>query len=313
MGINYTLQIEYSPAYELVASFYTYVYADRLKLPMLGKSWRDEVRAQLPSAYARELDDERWEVLHRVVLLISQCPQKATVESCLEWLARLPAGEIYERLVPWVNAIPLHLGELRDRAVDLLAQWHEHYFRHFDPRLLQRLQTDAQTKQALSGEVAPIDLIETATNGIRIEPTPSLQKVILIPQYHCAPAAILDFFGGAATCLYPLPTVPGAADGSPLRLLELAQAIGDEKRLQILMTLRQGPQTLTQLQEAVKLAKSTVHHHITTLRRAGVVRSHFLDSSFPAYYSLREQFVSLLTQELQLFLTAKEQHHARNH
>ncbi|NGQ94157.1 winged helix-turn-helix transcriptional regulator [Brevibacillus sp. SYP-B805] len=297
MNHSYSIKIEYSPAYELVVSFYVYIYHNHLKNVVPDHAWRQETERKLPASFARELEDERWEVLHRMVLLISQAPAKETAEDFLHWLERLPAGEIYERLAPWVESIPLNLGEIRDRSLYLLSAWNEHYFRHLPPEIMDRLRADARKQEQAAAHCAPIDLIEQATNGLRIEPTANLNQVILVPQYHCAGGTVLDFFRGIATCLYPVRLSVRPAEP----LLQMAQCLADEKRLAILRLLARKNCTLGELQQEIGLAKSTVHHHITALRRAGMIRSHFLDHTTPAYYSLRSSFIDRLHGELRRF------------
>lgn len=276
MNNKYSMTIDYSPAYELVTSFYTFILKKDLKSLRLGNDWWEETKEKLPASFARELEDERWEILHRTVLLISQCPQKETASGFLSWFERLPAGELYERLAPRVQSIPLHLSEIRDRSHYLLAQWHEHYFTHVSPEILTQLQHEAKVKSKLAEDSAPIDVIEQLTNGMRIEPTDQLQQVILVPQYHCYPTNIIDFYRGMATCLYPA-KLPAISEDPASVFLQRAQCVADEKRLEILRYLAKGPRTLIGLHQHVKLAKSTVHHHITTLRRSGLIRSHFID------------------------------------
>ncbi|WP_134687518.1 ArsR/SmtB family transcription factor [Brevibacillus migulae] len=297
MKEQYSIKIEYSPAYELVLSFYHYIYHRHMKAPRLDGQWRALVEQRLPASFAQELQDERWEVLHRMVLLISQCPKKTTVEDFLHWLEKLPPGEIYERLAPWVETIPLNLGEIRDRSLYLLSEWNLHYFRSLDAEILLQLEGEGQKwgKEALVR--SSVDLIEEVTNGMRIEPSAQLDTIIVVPQYHCAPATILDFFRGVATCLFPVPEVGSEHSMAGIKLV--AQCLADDKRLEILQLLTQGPHSLIELHKKLGLAKSTVHHHITALRRAGMIRAHFLDHTTPAFYSLRPVFMERFSRELQ--------------
>ncbi|MGZ9790659.1 ArsR/SmtB family transcription factor [Bacillus atrophaeus] len=305
MKRNYSVLIEYSPAYELIISLYTYIYNKNLKSIKLGKDWVEETKLKLPTRFALELEDERWEILHRTVLLISQCPEKKTVEEFLDWLEQLPAGELYERLSPWVSSIPLNLGEVRDRILYLLTEWNTHYFKSLDTGILDYLQDEVRFRQEEAQTCSPIDLIERVTNGMRVEPTDQLKQVILIPQYHCYPTTVMDYFRGMATCLYPIKETITSKEESSLVILQLTQCLADEKRLGILSYIAEKPRTLIEIHQHIKLAKSTVHHHITILRKAGIIRSHFIDHSTPAYYSLRESFIDRLNTELRSFLFKK--------
>ena len=51
----------------------------------------------------------------------------------------------------------------------------------------------------------------------------------------------------------------------------VGRALGDGRRVRILRRLVEGNSTLDELAEAVGLARSTTHHHLTQLRAAGLV------------------------------------------
>lgn len=260
----------------------------------------------LPPSFASELADERWEVLHRLVLLVAQSPEKKSVVDFIDWLERISPGEIYERLAPWVQTIPLNLGEIRDHSLSLLTRWHTHYFSKLEPRILEDLGLSTKYLSELSGRMTPMELVDQATQGIWIEPMGDLQQVVLVPQYHCAPTTVLDFYRGLATCLYPVKDA-GRDEADPLlELLPLTQCLADEKRLQILRCLASQPRTLSELQQRVSLAKSTVHHHVTALRRAGLIRAHYAGTTTVSFYSLRESFVDRLPAVLRAFLESGE-------
>lgn len=302
MNNMYSIKIEWFAAYECVISLYAFIYEkERKNLPM-GMGWKEETTRLLPPDFAQELADERWEVLHRIVLLVAQSPAKAGVEDFLDWLERIPPGEIYERLAPWVETIPLNLGEIRDRSLSLLRRWNEHYFSKLEPRILANLERSARELKRLAEEMEPIALIDHATRGIWIEPTEELQQVVLVPQYHSSQSSVLDFYRGLATCLYPVADAAREHADPLMELLSITQCLADEKRLHILRCLAERPCTLGDLQKQVSLAKSTVHHHVSALRRSGLVRAHYTGNSTASYYSMREVFVDQLPHLLRNFL-----------
>lgn len=302
MNNKYSICIEWFPAYECVISLYAYLNEAERKHLHMGSDWKAKTQRMLPADFAEELEDERWEVLHRIVLLVAQSPEKESVDAFLDWLERIPPGEIYERLAPWVESIPLNLGEIRDHSLSLLRRWNEHYFSKLEPLILANLQKSAEELKGLVSTLEPPALIDHATRGIWIEPMEDLQQVVLVPQYHCAFSSVLDFHRGIATCLYPVPDA-AVEQSEPLReLLPMTQCLADEKRLQILRCLATRPCTLGELQQQVSLAKSTVHHHVTALRRAGLIRAHYAGHPTVSYYSLRESFVDRLPLLLRDFL-----------
>jgi DNA-binding transcriptional ArsR family regulator len=209
-------------------------------------------------------------------------------------------------LAPWVDSIPLNLGEIRDHSLSLLNRWNEHYFSKLEPSIMKRLEQNARQLAAQIGDKTPMDLVDQATNGIWIEPMADLQEVVLIPQYHCAPTSVLDFYRGLATCLYPVGDAARERREPLLALLPQAQCLADEKRLLLLRLLAQKPRTLTELQQHIGLAKSTVHHHVTALRRAGLIRAHYVGTTTVSYYSLRDSFIERLPQLLRAFLESGE-------
>lgn len=308
MNYNYSICIEYSPMYECINSFYTFIYYKHMKSIRLGTEWYERTKQALPPSFATDLEDHRWEVLHRVVLLISQCPSRDSVEGFLDWLVQQPPGELYELLAPWVTSIPLNLGEIRDKSVDLLSNWNQYYFRHVDPAILTQLKQEATQLISLAQRVSPIELIEQKTHGIVIEPSEHLRQVILLPQYHSYPSTVLDFYGNIATCLYPFKGTNNEEKQRIEHILQMSQCLSDEKRLRILMYIAEGPRTLSEIHQHAKLAKSTVHHHVTALRRAGFIRVHYVDNTtncIPSHYTIRENKWSELGSELQALLTER--------
>jgi DNA-binding transcriptional ArsR family regulator len=61
-------------------------------------------------------------------------------------------------------------------------------------------------------------------------------------------------------------------EAPPPWLVNTYKALSDERRLRILRRLREEDSTLESLTEMLELSKSTVHHHISILRGAGLVR-----------------------------------------
>lgn len=298
MNKMYSIKIEWSTAYECIVSLYVYLQEKERKHYQLGSEWKEKTAKLLPPDFVKELEDERWEVLHRLVLLVAQSPQKGSVEQFLDWLAQVPPGEIYERMAPWVDTIPLNLGEIRDHSLYLLTRWNEHYFSKVDDSILEKLEESTRRLTEQLGQKSPMELIDQVTNGIWLEPTADLQQIVLIPQFHCAPLSVLDFYRGMATCLYPVDDSTAVLQ----KLLPITQCLSDEKRLGLLRIVAERPSTLTELTQQIGLAKSTVHHHVTALRRAGLIRAHYTGSTTISYYSLRESFIDQLPSLLHAFL-----------
>ncbi|MBA4493794.1 ArsR/SmtB family transcription factor [Paenactinomyces guangxiensis] len=297
----YETEIDDAPAYELVVSLYAYIHKKTHRYLDLGSSWIKETAKRLTPKLVAELEDERFEVLHRLNLLIWQCPGKRTPEELLQWLDQLPVSEIYERMVPWVNTFNEELGVIRDRMVYILDQWNQQYFQHFPSSLLVELKRDAQEKRLLLKGMNMPDFSEQVTHGVVIEPSRDIKKILFVPQYHCAPMTITDTFNGLITCQYPLQRDTNTQDEPPLSLMRMITGYADKNRLNMLRFIAQRPRSFTEIATHTGLAKSNVHYHLRTLRYAGLIRTHYAGGKYDRY-SLREQALHSLQKELHSYI-----------
>jgi DNA-binding transcriptional ArsR family regulator len=273
----YQVEIDWAPPYELVVSLSALLAGADQKVMDLGPSWAREVRSRLRTDLLALLPapgKRRYTELTE--LLVWQCPGERDVASFLSWLCSLSPGDLYERLAPHApeppSALPRDLGSWRDRAADLLSAWHEQYFQHIDPAILEGLRDDAEARRALIGTMAPDELVEVATNGVHYIPEPLPDRILLVPQWHFRPWNTFATFHTMRLIRYPVDALPPAPREPPPTLLRLTRVLGDESRLRILRFLAERPHTFTELVQLTGLSKSTVSHHMMTLRAAGLVR-----------------------------------------
>jgi DNA-binding transcriptional ArsR family regulator len=88
---------------------------------------------------------------------------------------------------------------------------------------------------------------------------------------------------------------------APDRLAMLAAALGDRGRLRILAALKERDMTLRELGETLGLPRSTLRHHISILRGAGLLRPMQSGTGFWAY-GLREEAATDLAELVESFL-----------
>jgi DNA-binding transcriptional ArsR family regulator len=88
-----------------------------------------------------------------------------------------------------------------------------------------------------------------------------------------------------------------------VRLVRLYKALADERRLRILKMLTTRSYSLQELADAFGVAKTTMHHHLGTLRTAGLVRI----QSDEHIYSLRQNTLSEVSELLEVYLKEKAQ------
>lgn len=280
----YKVEIDYSPVYELITSLYTYLDSTGRQINELGNKWVKEVEKILDPKFVEELKDQKLEVLHRLNLLVWQCPQKDSVDHFLDWLEDLPSSDVYMLLVPWVQHIPKDMLEIHTYFISLLRKWNQQYFRHLRPEILETLKKDAQQKEKLVTLKDPVDLVETSTNGIKIVSS-NVNKLILIPQYHHSPFSVTDYYDGLITCLYPV-DVEDSIYSLPKKIGRKIKSLSDEKRIHILRCLHEQPYTFSEIKQFTGLSKSNTHYHLKLLRTAGFIRAHH-NSERVEYYSLR--------------------------
>lgn len=308
----YRVEVDWAPAYELDSSLGALLAGTDQKVMDLGPAWAREVRQRLDQNLLALLPPHgkvaHWDL---VELLIWQCPGKRDVDSFLQWLCSLSLGQLYELLAPHAretpSALPRDLTGLRDRVAEVLSLWNEQYFRHIDPAILTGLQDDADRRRDQAETLAPEVLVEEATSGLHLTPEPAPDTVLLVPQWHFRPWNTFSSFHRMLQIKYPADVLPPAPGEPPPALLRLTRVLSDESRLRILRFLAGGPRRFTDLVELTGLSKSTVNHHMMTLRAARLVR--VLETGDPGKerqrtaYELRPHALDDLSARLRAYLT----------
>ncbi len=168
-----------------------------------------------------------------------------------------PPAEVKERLVGALSAVHERLG-------DELAG--------FEPKQRHTQELIRFLKRRMPVE----QLIEAVTNGVAYHAEGGVSEIVLVPSALIRPWNLLFLFGSSRYIVHPISedSVDADADTPPSWMLDLFKALGDERRLRILRRLREvDGATLGELVDYLDLAKSTTHHHLRTLRAAGLVRT----------------------------------------
>jgi DNA-binding transcriptional ArsR family regulator len=161
--------------------------------------------------------------------------------------------------------LPLTAAQTKRRVLDVLTRYEGELF---DRKVVAVLERDAEAKRRLV--VSPEELIEIAAGGYRYEPEPELGTVALVPHVAARPWLLLCQHQRTRIICYPVPVEERLEE----RALLLGRALGDEGRVRMLRLLAARDVTLAELAEAAGVAKSTAHHHLAQLRRAGLVTMH---------------------------------------
>jgi DNA-binding transcriptional ArsR family regulator len=158
--------------------------------------------------------------------------------------------------------LPLDAEETRARLVWAVEAAHGVAGRSED-----QLAAAAAAADAALSELPPLTAIERLTSGYRYVPEIEAERVVLIP--HLEPALPLVLAQHRSVRLIAYLAEPDR--GAQERLTVLGKALSDPKRVEILALVGRGVGRAGDLVEASGLTRSTVHHHLSLLRAAGLV------------------------------------------
>lgn len=236
---------------------------------------------------------------------LEDATMRPLVERCL---AGDPGAvdELAPKLGDWHPAARIELlrrpEAFRSEALVVLRAWQARYA-EIEDRVAAMITRDVQARAADAASLAPADLVEKVTGGVRWVGEPRVRRVILAPSYLARPYNYLlvgddwRFFG------YPIadeamdridPAAP------PVSLVRVYRAIGDETRLRILALLRERDWYLTELANKLELSKPTVKHHLALLRAAGLAT--VTEEGSLVYWSLRRNRLDEAHEELVRFV-----------
>ncbi|HEU0002756.1 MAG TPA: metalloregulator ArsR/SmtB family transcription factor [Ktedonobacteraceae bacterium] len=269
------------PAPRDVPTFIDYletIDALELRLHLLGYYVREHRRVTPPETiYAAAQGDSEAQKM----LLKTSFPDDAEWQKTLRWL------------------LVLDIVATKNMLLDILRRWYEEVFREQEPVVLPILARDVEARRALWATMSPEQLIETCT-GWEYVPEPGIKRVVLIPSYINRPYNSDAEHHGTRIFYFPVAdeSVVAGSNAPPVRLLRLAKALADERRLRILKKLSAESYTLQELADDFGVAKTTMHHHLITLRSAGLVRMRLSDKR----YSLRPDVLDSLGDLLSMYL-----------
>lgn len=204
-------------------------------------------------------------------------------------LSRVMAGDACALPDELSTLIQMPTATSTGLVADTLLRFIEEVFGDGDGVALA-LSRDAEHKRALASTMEPAQLVETATNGITFTMVPEVDRIVLIPSVVVRPWVTIADHERTRVFCYPVAEqhLDADSDTPPAWLVDVYKALGDERRLRILKILKDGPASLGDITSRTALAKSTVHHHLGVLRRAGLVR---VTIGADSEYSLRGESV----------------------
>ncbi|OHX42909.1 ArsR/SmtB family transcription factor [Cytobacillus oceanisediminis] len=192
-----------------------------------------------------------------------------------------------------------NVDDLKKHLIGVMTGWYDAVIQKDIENLNTILRTDYETKKEMLNNMTPEELVEWSTGGVTYLPEPSVNNVLLIPQYIYRPWNIEADIEGIKVFYYPIAneSISPYDRYTPNNFLVLKhKALGDEVRLRIVKLLYEEDKTLQEITNQLNLGKSTIHHHLKILRAAKLVEISDLK------YSLKKKSVESLSKELSLYL-----------
>ncbi|MFQ5554526.1 MAG: ArsR family transcriptional regulator [Acidimicrobiia bacterium] len=188
---------------------------------------------------------------------------------------------------------------------NIIERFYEDVMVHELEGSLPLLEREAAAQRAVAHTMPPDRFVEAATHGITFELQPNVSGILLIPSVVIRPWTVFTENDTVRVFCYSLSDEQLTADPSapPSYLVEIYKALGDGRRLKLLGLLAESDADLKTLADRVDVGKSTVHHHLRILRRAGLVR--VVIGPDEHLYSLRKEGLSEAGPLLEGFLAAR--------
>jgi predicted DNA-binding protein YlxM (UPF0122 family) len=188
---------------------------------------------------------------------------------------------------------------LKKHLISVMRGWYGAVIQKDLEKLSTILRTDYEMKKEMLKKMTPEELVESSTGGVTYLPEPSVNNVLLIPQYIYRPWNIEADIEGTKVFYYPIAneSISPYDRTTPNNFLVLKyKALGDEVRMRIVKLLYEEDRTLQEMTNQLNIGKSTIHHHLKILRAAKLVEIS------ESKYSLKKQSVELISKELSFYL-----------
>jgi DNA-binding transcriptional ArsR family regulator len=197
------------------------------------------------------------------------------------------------------------------RYADALAEFRSKVFSEFEDDFAGAISRAAAARRAAPTRGSAKEVVEDVTSGIDFEIPLGTTRVVLVPSVLTRPLSLIDGYRGTLIVYYGIADefINSDPEAPPSWLVRTYKALSDERRLRIMRRLSEGPASLDELSDMLDLSKSTVHHHITLLRGAGLIRVHIDEdkSSHKKSYSIRDQSLADAAGFLDSYLRSSEE------
>lgn len=300
--------VEFKEYYELLVSAWAAAFIKQQGQLDLSPDWFKWCTAKLSTQNYALLDEIRRIDPSLPIALLLSYPEESAA-GFIQWINSLSGSEAYEIVYSFDPNCQRKPPQVLRKACQTLAaglkMWNDLYFSRIAKPILQDIQVRARADQERVSEFEsrPQDLITELTQSLIWE-AQGVTTITLIPQAHLSPWPVYQIGGDHAVIFYPVLSKLLTKNPESTTLERLLKALSDPSRLQLLQLIGKDTVRFTDLVEQSGLAKSTVHHHIVTLRSAGLLWLHVSDDN-SARFSIRWEAVRDLSSVLEGVLLGK--------
>ena len=226
--------------------------------------------------------------------------------------AKFLALEQFEKpkMMRWGKTLDVLLGmapqETKDQIIGVLSSFQDEVFAPYEKEFRHNLESDFESKRAMTRRLSPERVIEIATTGITLSGEHATSPIVLMPSMVARPWVVVSAGPDFNVYAYPVSdeNLDMDPDAPPRWLVKTYKALGDDRRLRILRRLGDSDASLAELAKDSDLAKSTLHHHLMLLRAAGLVGVHIGDTK---RYSVRRDTMTEAAASLKYYLEPNDE------
>ena len=192
---------------------------------------------------------------------------------------------------------------LRDEIHGIVSEWGARVSPAFAATSMAAIARDAAAREAELATRSGADVLLGATRGVTYTPQPWIRRIVIVPTVALRPYIVPTELRDTVAFICSVgdeafDTDPAAP---PHRLVKVAAALGDERRLRILHLLRRESLTASEIADRLGVDRTSLHHHLGILRSAGLLA--IRDEGVVGWrYALRDDGVSQVGPELDAYL-----------
>lgn len=180
-------------------------------------------------------------------------------------------------------------ADLPGRLAGAITAFRQTALAEYEDELAGAISRAAAARRANPTRSDAKTVIEEVTAGLDFDIPLGVTRLIIVPSVVTRPLSLIDQHRETLMVCYGVADEFISADpeAPPSWLVRTYKALSDDRRLRILRRLGEGETTLDELTELLDLSKSTVHHHISVLRAAGLIRVKLSNGDRAKTYNLR--------------------------